>query len=243
MKRSGRDSDVAILARVAALEAVAYARAGLLLGRNRRIPRAARAGRLGVLFVHGVAADSSEFGPLVETLAGQADGFEAYEYRTGRPIAELIEGLLRHVRELCRRYERVMVVGHSLGGLLLRAVLQHEAAPVGVVALATICAPLNGTAVSRFAPTAVLRGLTPDSPLIRHLSRTAHRLKPLEPAILTVGARLDQFVVPFDSAFLEGGRRLLLDDCGHVSSLFDRRVHRAIRDLLWLSASSRAHLR
>ncbi len=43
--------------------------------------------------------------------------------------------------------------------------------------------------------------------------------------VLTIGARRDQFIKPYGSAFLEGHPQLLLEDVAHAGSLFDARAH------------------
>src|SRR5439155_25668314 len=97
----------------------------------------------------------------------------------------------------------------------------------------SICAPLRGTHFSRFAPTSHLRALAPGSALFEQLEGTAPRLERWRGALLTIASRRDLFVTPPESALLPGyAETLMLEETGHVASLFDRRVHAVVRALL-----------
>lgn len=220
-------------------EAFAYVRLGLLSPQRARI-RAVREGRAkaGVLFVPGVGANGAQFLGMRRALENDADWFDAYEYaslsdprRLARELGDYVESLSDHV-------DALVVVGHSLGGLLLRMVLQSTARVDHVVGYAAICAPLNGTWRSKLAPSPNLRMLRPDSPMIGQVLATADRLRRLDGRVLTIAARRDQFIAPHDSALLDGAEQLVLEDRAHVAGLFDPRVHAAVRGLVQRSTAS-----
>lgn len=214
-------------------EALAYMRLGLLAPGGRRVVRRDRGkADVGVLFVPGVGANGSQFWSMRQALAEQAQWFDAFEYSwlaDPRRLAEQLHGAIERVGDRC---DYLVVVGHSLGGFLSRLVLQGDAPPKRVAGFAAICSPLHGTWRSKLAPSSGLRSLRPDSPLMQEVVRTSHRLKRLDGALLSVAARRDQFIQPYDSALLPGAEQLLLEDVAHAGSLFDPRVHRGVADLV-----------
>jgi pimeloyl-ACP methyl ester carboxylesterase len=214
-------------------EAVAYLRLGLLAPGGRSAVRSGQGRRaaVGVLFVPGVGANGSQFTSMKQALEGEVGWFDSFEYpwlMDPRRNAERLAQALERAADV----ERLVVVGHSLGGLLLRLVLQTEPVPANVLGYAAICSPLHGTWRSRLTPHPGLRLLAPDSALMEELRRTAGRLDRWKDRILTVGARRDQFIDPYTSAFLDGTEQLLLEDVAHAGSLFDPRVHARVRALV-----------
>lgn len=87
-----------------------------------------------------------------------------------------------------------------------------------------MCSPLHGTRRARFSPTPSLRALDPGGELVRWMMATSDRLRPLLARTVCIGSTLDAFVVPTDSAFLDGATRVELTDSAHAGSLLDRRV-------------------
>ncbi len=219
------------LASLVRSEAKAYVRLGLLVPSHRRVKtrRGGPAGR-GVLFVPGVGANGSNFLPLKQHLERDVDLFDTFDYGSWRDPRRIARRLQLRLQALAARCGSLYCVGHSLGGVLLRLVLQGPSPPP-VAGYAGICSPLHGTWRSKLAPTP-LRHLTPDSDLMDHILRTADRLEALRGRVLTVAARHDPFIKPHTSALLELGPQLLLDDVSHNGALLDGRVHNAVRKLI-----------
>jgi pimeloyl-ACP methyl ester carboxylesterase len=220
------------LRRLISREARAYLRSGWLAPTGPdRVRRCDGQGRLGALFVSGVGANASQFADLMESLEGACDWFDAFEYTSLAHPQRIARALAEHIETASSKCDRIIAIGHSLGGLLLRMVLQSETPPEKIAGFVSICAPLHGTFRARLAPNPFLRQLAPDGPIVTELLSTTHRLERLRGATLAIGARWDQFVTPYESAFIDGHDRLLLDDAGHVAALFDSRVHAAIVEL------------
>ena len=212
-------------------EALAYLRLGALAPRHRRVKkRPSGTARLGVLFVPGLGANGGNFLPMKRHLEADVDLFDTFEYFALQDLRRVARQLKLRIQTTRARCERLVCVGHSLGGVLLRLVLQTGSSSA-VDGFAAICSPLHGTWRSRLAP-APLRHLTPDSKLMAELIASGHHLEPLRGRILTVGVRHDAFVRPYSSAFLDVGPQLLLEDVGHNGALLDRRVHEAVQDLV-----------
>ncbi len=194
---------------------------------------------VGVLLVHGVGADRTQFRGLSQALVPTGAWIDAFDYPTAAPFEATLAGLSDAIVRARAHAERLVVVGHSLGGVLLSLVLQRdERPPAHVAGLVTICAPLHGTTRGRFAPWRDVRGITPDGPHIRRLIETRARLDAWQRPILTIGAERDAFVEPAESAFLPGHTQLRLSGAGHVASLFDPRTHAAIADFVRACARS-----
>jgi pimeloyl-ACP methyl ester carboxylesterase len=216
-----------------AKEAAAYLRAGWLAPTGGRLVLSnEEKASFGVLFVPGVAANVSQFMPIKRAIEEEVEWFDAFEYSSLTHPARIAEALRDHLDRIRTRCDRVVAIGHSLGGLLLRIALQAERPPPSVVGFVSICAPLHGTWLSRLALNPALRALAPDGKLMSEILANAHRLDRLRGAVLTVGVELDTFVSPAESAFLDGHEQLALDDAGHVSALFDARVSDAVRALV-----------
>jgi len=220
-------------ARAALGEALAYARTGLYATARARVEKNVTArGELGVLLVHGLAASPSQFRPVVKALEARVDHIDAFTYQTSMPLSEIRLALARRIAAARGKTERLVLIGHSLGGLLLSAVLQADSPGEHVAGFVSICAPLHGTTRSRWAPVGELKKLRPEGELITELVRTRDRLSQWARPILTVSAERDLFIVPQDSARLDGHPHLFLAGCGHVASLFDPRLHEALRGFL-----------
>ena len=214
-------------------EALSYLRLGLLAPVAGRLPaNETSTAKLGVLFVPGVGANGSQFLSMRRALEPQVRWFDSFEYSSLGDLRRIAQRLKSHLGQTASRCERLVVVGHSLGGFLLQLALSAEDAPDHVAGFASICAPLHGTWRSRLAPHPGLRALRPDSELLADIGRRRHRLSRLEGRLLTVGARHDQFIEPHTSAFLDGAESLELSDVAHAGSLFDDRVHQAVARLV-----------
>src|SRR5687768_2306420 len=158
-------------------EALAYLKLGLLMPGGRRLMRGngSRA-EFGVVFVPGVGANETQFLNMAQALREDAEYFDAFDYFSFRHPRTIADRLHDHLERTSERCERYLVIGHSLGGLLARMVLQREDAPRGIAGFVSICAPLHGTWRSRLLPHPALRALLPDGDVVRDLLTSARRL-------------------------------------------------------------------
>ena len=100
-----------------------------------------------LVLLHGLFMNSWIMRPLGRRLAAAGFAVHYFDYASTRaPVADQAEQLKRFITE--RQLERPALVGHSLGGLVLRAYLAAgaEAGPV-----LTIATPHRGSAVARAA--------------------------------------------------------------------------------------------
>ena len=213
---------------LAAREAAAYVRMELSRPKRGQVHRdAGPHARRAITFVPGVGGHGAQFLGIQSCLESVADAFSAFEYSSRLHPEILARRLRERLEREARRGLELVIIGHSLGGVLGRIVLQNDA-PLPLVSFVAICAPLGGTWRTRMFPQASLRALTPDSTLMQRVRRDAHRLERYRGRILTVGAGHDLLVRPARSAHFSGHPSYVFDDLTHNAALLDPRVHHLV---------------
>ncbi len=135
--------------------------------------------RLPVLFVHGMAGTPRDFTTLIAALDGTCvQPWVAY-YPTGSSLEHIVGWLDQLVTRLEVGYgvERVVVVAHSMGGLVARGlVLEHQRRGSDTIAgLVTIASPFGGLTMAgegvAHSPVVVRSwyGLAPGNPFLEGL--------------------------------------------------------------------------
>ena len=95
---------------------------------------------------------------------------------SGRPREDLATAIEKLTAE--SGYEKVHVIGHSLGGLITRYYVQRMGGHERVHTVVTLGTPHQGTALARAGSVLpLIRQLRPDSDLIAELGRTGTRLR------------------------------------------------------------------
>lgn len=218
------------IARFVLKEALAYALGGVLIPADRL--RATRPGRSGpaVIFVHGYGSGPGSFALLRRSLrAAGYERFHGFRYRTrGATVDSLAASLGRFV-QLEAPAGPLLLVGHSLGGVLCRFWIQELGGHQRTVALATLSAPHAGVDIARLArPLPVIRELSPDGPVMKRLWRSSHRMDRI-PSISIVSRR-DHFIRDPSRASFRQAEAIQVDSHGHTGLLFARPVHRLVID-------------
>lgn len=192
---------------------------------------AERNARHPVLLVHGYASSESAWAPLRRALTEAGFGhIVSVNYNSlatdPRDVsAELTQQALRALA--ATGAPRVHLVGHSLGGLIVRYALAASAALSSKTASAvTIASPHRGTSLARIAP----------GPCARIMRRGRRSVQP-EPGAprpvrwLTYYSDGDR-IVPPASARLDDPRdraaNLLIPGCGHLTICRDVRLIRSL---------------
>jgi triacylglycerol esterase/lipase EstA (alpha/beta hydrolase family) len=186
-----------------------------------------------VLLVHGFGHNRS--GWLVLERRLRKAGFTSVHTWNYNPlrydVPKLAEGLRDRV-ELLRALtgsERVHVVGHSLGGVLLRWYVQELGGDAAVGTAVTVASPHEGTALARMARGGTMAQLAPDSWLVRRLGEGATS-SPVR--WIAYYSNLDLLVQPASSAMLRApalrATNVLAKDEGHLSILLSPRVTESI---------------
>lgn len=202
-----------------------------VLKQGELIARAARAGSEGtgpslgqgerlVVFVHGFMARGPVWGPMREAVVAAHD-VETIDLSYG-PL-ETFEAVCDRVRRVVDRLhgERpVTLVGHSLGGLVARRIVQtDDAVGARVDRLVTLASPHEGTRAARLPAGPLVAAIRPGSHVLRALERDRHLLERVH-RVAVVASR-DRMITPPSSAAQLPGAEVVWLDVGHNEILFD----------------------
>jgi pimeloyl-ACP methyl ester carboxylesterase len=186
-----------------------------------------------IVLVHGFLDNRAIFGPLRRSLRRR--GFGRIATHSYGPLTADVSAaaarLGRHIERICDEtgFERVHVVGHSLGGVLARYHVQRQGGDVRVHSLITLGSPHLGTLAANAVPTRLARQLRPGSPLLRSLEQPAPGCRTRFTAIYS---DLDALVLPNTNARLEhpdlDARNVLVRGVGHLSLPSTPRVVREV---------------
>ncbi len=162
----------------------------------------AHSGRKGppVLFVHGyvhIASVWLHFACFFKK-AGYTD-LHAYSYNTYKlTFEQCVERLEEELTALtqARTGQKIVLVGHSLGGLLIRAVLNRNTAlSESLLAVVTLGTPHQGSSLGRVAPTPVGKSLAYKGRVVTELWEN-HVIPPCP--CLSLYSLLDDLVLPLE---------------------------------------------
>jgi hypothetical protein len=172
--------------------------------------------------VHGIVDNHSIFTLLHRSLRRR--GFatvSSYDYglltRDIRAAAQLLGEAIDKLAANTS-YERIHVIGHSLGGLIARYHVQRQGGDRRVESLVTLGTPHRGSVLAHVLPTPLVRQLRPGSPVLRELEQPAAGCSTRMTAIYS---DLDQVVVPTNYGRCDHpdlrARNLLFRGIGHMS--------------------------
>jgi pimeloyl-ACP methyl ester carboxylesterase len=121
---------------------------------------------------------------------------------------------------------RVMLVGHSMGGLASRVYLRKHG-DAHVAHVVTLATPHHGTIFGRLGHSRNARQMAKGS---RFIERAAADDRRRWSRFTTVATRDDNLVVPRSSPLLAGSRQIVIDGVGHLALIEDRRAWQIIVD-------------
>ncbi len=195
---------------------------------ERELPTAETARRVPVLLVHGYFCNRALWRPLATVLAarGHPVGSVNLEPVFGSidDYAPIIAAGLERLR-VDSGAGQVAIVGHSMGGLAVRAaLLQIDANQVaGLVTLGT---PHRGTLSARHGIGRNASQMCPDSDWLRELA-TAEPEQGYRNATVIL-THQDNIVVPAQPQSLPGARTIAFTGLGHVELVYAPAVHQAV---------------
>lgn len=186
-----------------------------------------------ILLLHGMVDNRSIFHVLRRSLRRR--GFVAVTAMNYSPLLSDVRRaahqLALQVERLCSEtgYERIHIVGHSLGGIIARYYVQRMGGDERVHTLVTLGSPHGGTRVARLLPRRVARQVLPGSRLMRELAAPAPDCRT---RFVAFWGELDQIVVPMTSARVDHpdlrADNRFVSGVGHLSLPIDGRVVHAI---------------
>ena len=208
---------------------------------NQELPSGDDPRRIPVVLVHGYFCNRAIWRPLAHRLARQ--GHAVASVNLEPPFGGLDEyaaDIEAAIRTVCARAgsARVALVGHSMGGLAIRACLADPVVELPqVAAVVTLGSPHQGTWTARFGIGLNARQMQPGSDWLRAL---AGRESPAARERFTaIATRHDNIVMPAALTRLPGARQVTLDGIGHLSLAQSPRVAALISDVLAATEAGR----
>lgn len=175
-----------------------------------------------ILLVHGLVDNRSVFNVL--RIGLQRRGFGQITTMNYSPLSGDIRTVAAHLAEevdrLCEEtgFERIHLIGHSLGGLIARYYVTRLGGDERVHTVVTLGTPHHGTYAAYVWRTAIGRQLRPDSAVIRELDRPAPGCRT---RFLAYWSDLDEVILPHENAALNHPdldvRNVRLHGVGHAS--------------------------
>jgi triacylglycerol lipase len=156
-----------------------------------------------ILMLHGLADNRAIFAVLRRTLRRRGFGtlITLNLSPTTKDVRAGARDLAGRVEAICAAsgYERIHVIGHSMGGLIGRYYVQRLGGDERVHTLVTLGTPHGGTVPARLLPTRLGRQLAPGSDLLTELDQGAPGCRT---RFVAFWSDLDQLVLPHESGRL-----------------------------------------
>jgi len=190
-----------------------------------------------ILLVHGLVDNRSIFTVLRRALRRRGFG-RVWTLNYHVLIQDLRAAALRleqAVEAICEQtgYERIHVIGHSMGGIIARYYVQRMGGDQHVHTLVTLGSPHAGTRAAHLLPRGVCGQLRPDSPVIAEL---AEPVASCRTRFLCFWSDLDVLISPKRAARVDhphlNARNVFVRGVGHMSLPIDARVTREIAHAL-----------
>lgn len=194
---------------------------------------------LPVLLIHGYGCNSGYWHAMSKALTEARISHHAV---TLEPLLVSIDDYVPAIRQAISqlqadygtgRHDRIILVGHSMGGLACRAYLRAHG-DQGIAALITIGTPHSGTAIAnhgigtnaeQMAMTRCVTGFD-SSPWLQALSESE---TPRHRALITsIYSYHDNIVAPQSSSHLDGANNIALNGIGHVALALNKQVQRLV---------------
>jgi triacylglycerol lipase len=186
-----------------------------------------------ILLIHGLVDNRSIFTLLRRHLRRRGFGrVWTMNYRiwtsdlraAARELGDSIEAVCEQTG-----YDRIHVIGHSMGGLVARYYVQRLGGDARVHTLVTLGTPHQGTRTARLFPRGVCQQLTPGSSVVTELAEPAVGC---QTRFVSFWSDIDALISPKQSARLDhpdlSARNILVRGVGHMSLPIDRRIVREI---------------
>ncbi|HVV75596.1 MAG TPA: alpha/beta fold hydrolase [Mycobacteriales bacterium] len=195
-----------------------------------------------ILLLHGMVDNRSIFALLRRQLRRRGFGRVAsmnYQIWTS-DVRSAAKHLGETIETICEQtgYERIHVVGHSMGGLIARYYVQRLGGDARVHTIVTLGTPHRGTHAARLLPAGVCRQLIPGSEVLEELEAPAPTC---QTRFVCFWSDIDALISPKESARLDHpdltARNILVRGVGHLSLPIHRRiVHEIVSTLAHLDS-------
>jgi pimeloyl-ACP methyl ester carboxylesterase len=187
-----------------------------------------------VILVHGFFCNAAYWWGLRRRLAAAGIG-QVYTLslepiyndidRFGRQLADRVGQVLAETGA-----EQVMVVGHSMGGLVARvAALRHGLGP-SIAGIVTLGTPHYGTALAAYSAGQNVRQMADHSPWLTDLAR-AEDGQPSVP-LTSIFSYHDNIVAPQENSILARATNHAVAGVGHLALAYDGDVQKRVIDCI-----------
>lgn len=187
-----------------------------------------------ILLVHGYLNDSRVWRYFIRNLTGLGPVYTidlGHPFKSIKEYAEKVKAKALEIEKATGRKELILI-GHSMGGLVSAWYAMRLAEPGKVTHVITIASPLSGTPVARIAIGPNGREMERNSALIQELQQAIAQNDQIH--FYHIASQSDLLVVPGISALLgKSDRHLIIEDLGHASMLYSKRVCDQISE--WLN--------
>jgi hypothetical protein len=190
-----------------------------------------------ILLLHGLVDNRSIFTLLRRHLRRRGFGrvwTMNYQVWTS-DVRAAARRLADTVEAICEQtgYDRIHVVGHSMGGLVARYYVQRLGGDARVHTLVTLGTPHQGTRAARLVPRGVCQQLAPGSEVMTELAAPTDGC---QTRFVSFWSDIDALISPKQSARLDhpdlSARNVLVRGVGHMSLPIDGRIVREITSTL-----------
>lgn len=182
-----------------------------------------------IVLVHGLVDNRSIFAMMRRGLRRR--GFGSTYALNYSPLTDDIRSVAVRLGDLVTEvlqetgHDQVHIIGHSMGGLIGRYLVQRLGGDEQVHTLVTLGTPHAGTLPARFIPHPVVRQMRVGSDVIAELAEPAPVCRT---RMVAVWSDLDQLVIPQRNARITHpdlpARNVFIRGVGHMSLPVDRRV-------------------
>lgn len=179
-----------------------------------------------ILLVHGYFSNRGMWVNFRKNLAASGLG-PIYAITLEPPLASidlLAEQLSRRIDEICRAtgHEKIVVVAHSMGGLVTRAYLARRGTAC-IAKFISLGSPHHGTKMARFGLGECTKQMRYQSAWLQKLEAMESAARPQVPA-LSIYTVNDDIVYPPETSALEWAENVPVSAVGHVGLLFSDKV-------------------
>lgn len=182
-----------------------------------------------IILIHGIIDNHTVFAFLRRALNRR--GFGRVITLNYSPLSDDIPRVARRLKSLVEKvrretgYERVHVIGHSMGGVVARYYVQCLGGDQRVHTLVTLGSPHLGTMPAYLVPHSVVKQMRPDSPVVQELDAPAPNCRT---RMVAIWSDLDQMIIPKRNARIVhpdlNARNVFVRGIGHMSFPVDGRV-------------------
>ncbi len=155
--------------------------------------------------------------------------FKKIPYYAGQ-LENKVNGILKETSQT-----KIILIGHSMGGLLARYYIGHLKENSYVEKLITIGTPHKGTKLWSFTYSPCGTDMRPKSDFLKKLGLIPTTIK-----TLSIYSSFDEIILPYQNSRLKGKNILNkeFDNLGHMRLIFSARVYEEIRSFLSKSNTS-----